>query len=451
MQRNFIVEIRKINSSNNTSKRGFWLRLVIAFVVFILFAVLILVLLTYFKILPPQWPVPLLATLGAVLSTIGAFVKATLSDKDFQQSFKKWLTKRLFGDTGGTANSGNDGKGAGTSTQATAQPNITITVSPVITSTNTTTATGNSGTTSIQSQRATPVLQQPADGTTAVNLPSSSEPIFFVNIKLTDPREFYSRVIEREQLLSRTRHGGCTSIIGPRRSGKTWLMSYLRLVAAEQLGANFCIGYMSAALPGSTTIAGFTREALKALGHPPYSLPEHPDLTTLQNFVSDMVAQKSTPILCIDEFEGLTHHPEFDLQFFEGLRAITEIGLGLVVLSKEPLIDIVSESTRTSPFFNVFLQLKLLPFDRADAEKFLQEKGTQAQFSEQERTYLRVYGQSDREQFPPLRLQLVGEMLLTDKRAAATAGQHHYRPNDLEYWQAFKERVDVAYRGMVKS
>ncbi len=95
-------------------------------------------------------------------------------------------------------------------------------------------------------------------------------------------------------------------------------MTYLRLVAAEELGANFRIGYMSAALPSSATIAGFTREALKALGHPPYSLPEHSDLTTLQKFVSDMVAQRSTPILCIDEFESLTHHSAFDLQFFKG-------------------------------------------------------------------------------------------------------------------------------------
>ncbi len=431
-----------VNTAPNqvhTSKRQSWLRLGIAFVVFILITFLILVLLTYFKVLPPQWFVPLLTTLGPVFGTIGAFVNATLSDKDFQQSFRKWLTRRLFGDTEGIVK---DGQGAGAPPQATSQ---TITN----TNTNSVTSAGNTGATSVQPQPTSPVTQQHPDSTTA-KPPSSSEPIFFVNVKLTNPIEFYSRVIERTQLLSRTRNGGCTSIVGPRRSGKTWLMTYLRLVAAEQLGANFHIGYMSAALPSTTTVAGFSGEALQALGYPPYSLPEHPDLKLLEHCVRYMVAQKSTPILCIDEFEGLTHHPEFDLQFFEGLRAITEIGLGLVVLSKEPLIDIVSESTKTSPFFNVFLQLKLLPFDRTDAEKFLQEKGAQAQFTEQDRAYLLLYGQSDREQFPPLRLQLVGETLLNDKSAAATLGQHHYRPNDPEYWQAFKERVDATYRGMVR-
>ncbi len=436
-------------------KRRFWLRLIIAFIVFTLIAILILVLLTWLKIPLAQQFAPLLTKLSPVFGAIGAFVNATLSDKDFQQSFRKWLAQLLFGDSGGTAKGNQD---AGTSTQTTVQPSITINVSPTITNTNTATAAGTTGSTDTtgtppaQLQPANPApQQQPVTASTAAKPPASSDPIFFPNMKLTNLREFYGRAIERTQLLSRTRNGGCTSIIGPRRSGKTWLMTYLRLVAGEQLGANFRIGYMSATLPSCATAAGFTREALIALGHPLYALPERPNLALLQHVVRDMVAQNNTPILCIDEFEGLTQHPECDLQFFEGLRAITEIGLGLVVLSKKPLIEIVSETTRTSPFFNVFLQLPLRPFDREDAEKFLQEKGAQGQFSEQERAYLLAYGQSEKEQFPPLRLQLVGETLLNEKRVAVTAGQHHYRPNDPEYWQVFKERVDATYSGMVKS
>ena len=209
---------------------------------------------------------------------------------------------------------------------------------------------------------------------------------------------------------------------------------------------------MSATLPSTATRVGFTREALQALGYPTYSLPAYPDLTLLEHCVRDITTvQRQTPVLCIDEFEGLTHHPEFDLQFFEGLRAITEVGLALVVLSKEPLIDLVSEHTRTSPFFNVFLQLTLLPFERGDAEQFVRQKGAQAQFSEQECAHLLAHAQTEREQFPPLRLQMVGEMLLNDKRAAATSGQHHCRPHDREYWQAFEQRVDTAYRGTVRS
>lgn len=369
-------------------------------------------------------------------------MNATLSDKNFQQSFRDWLTRLLFGGAGAK-----DDKGAGTTTQTSPQQGITINFSPTITNTNTTTSSAVNPSV----QQKSPVTWQPVGGATVANHPSSSEIIFYPNMKLTNPDEYYGRTIEREQLLSRTQHGSCTSIIGPRRSGKTWLMTYMRLVAADRLGTNFQIGYMSTTLPSTATIAGFTREALKALGHPQNSLPKNPDLTLLEHFVGDMLAQKRTPVLCIDEFEGLTHHPAFDHQFFEGLRAITEIGLGLVVLSKEPLIDLVSESTRTSPFFNVFLQLKLLPFERADAEKFLQKKGALAQFSQLDCDYLLACAQTEKDKFPPLRLQLVGGMLLNDKRAATTAGQHHYRPDDLEYWQAFKARVDEVYRGAVTS
>ncbi len=411
--------------------RQFWVRLLITFFAIVLIAMLILELLIYFSVPLPHGFVPLLTTLSPIFAGIGAFVNATLSDKDFQQSSRKWL----FSDA---AEKTKDDKN-------TAQSNITINVSPTITNTNTNTAMSASES-AVQSPLANRVTQQQAAPRT-IQAPSSSEPIFFVNMKLPDPTEFHGRMLERIQLLSRTRNGGCTSIVGPRRSGKTWLMSYLRLVARERHGPNFRIGYMSATLPSSATRAGFTGEALRALGHDSYSLPAAPDLALLEHVVKGMVAQNCTPVLCIDEFEGLTHHSEFNLQFFEGLRAITEVGLALVVLSKEPLIDLVSESTRTSPFFNVFLQLTLFPFDRTDAEQFVQRKGAQAQFTKQECAYLLACAQSEREQFPPLRLQLVGETLFNEKHT----DQHHYRPNDPEYWHAFQQRVDAAYRGVVKS
>jgi hypothetical protein len=134
----------------HASKRRFWLRLSISFAALVLLVIVILVLLTYFEILPPQWFVRLLASLVAVFGlSIGAFVKGTLSDKDFQQSFGSWLRKRLFGDGEGKTR---DGKDASTSAQATAQPNITINVSPSITNTNTNAVTPATANTSVQPQ-----------------------------------------------------------------------------------------------------------------------------------------------------------------------------------------------------------------------------------------------------------------------------------------------------------
>src|SRR5579885_2827904 len=79
--------------------------------------------------------------------------------------------------------------------------------------------------------------------------------IFHFNERLPHPGEFYGRIRERETLLSRTRRGACTSLVGPRRIGKTWLLDYLRLLAMERLGVGYRIGYVDAvghaqALPG---------------------------------------------------------------------------------------------------------------------------------------------------------------------------------------------------------
>lgn len=426
------------------SKPGFWLRFLVLFVACLLAAILILVLLSLAKILPSQWFLPLSTIFSPLLAAIITFVRTTLVEQDFQQALRKWLTTRLFGNTEGQR----DAKDASTLPTA-PSPNITITITNTNTATNTSPDLPTQAFAQPRQVNALP-LQDTHITPTTPN-PPLFDPIFFVSVNLTDPAEFYGRTRERTQLLSRTRATGCTSIVGPHRSGKTWLMTYLLLVAAEQLGANFRVGSMSAALPSVATIAGFTREALTALAYPTLSLPKRPDLTMLQHVVRNIVAQKQVPVLCIDEFEGLTQHAEFDRQFFEGLRAITGLGLVLVAFSKEPLIDLVSETTKTSPFFNIFLQLPLLPFNPVDAQQFIQQKGDQAQFTTQERAHWLAYARTGPDQFPPLRLQLVGERLFHDKRAASTLGQHHSFPAGLEYWQTFQQDVETAYKSMVKS
>src|SRR5207249_6511816 len=133
------------------------------------------------------------------------------------------------------------------------------------------------------------------------------------------------------------------------------------------------------------------------------------------------------PVLCIDEFEGLGNRQAFDLNFFMHLRAITQAGLTLVVASKYRLIDIVSDSLKSSPFFNVFEQLTLNSFGPKEAQEFAKAKGNQAGFTELEQDYLLKFGREEGEQgWFPLRLQLAGKMLLEDKRE----GVEHYRPNE---------------------
>src|SRR5579885_2085239 len=212
-------------------------------------------------------------------------------------------------------------------------------------------------------------------------------PVFLCNAPLTDRSEFFGREREKRILLNRTRTGQSTSIIGPRRIGKTWLLSYLRLTVEEEWGDKFTIGYLDATSPKCSGMVGFTTELLRALDIP---LREDQEPAWKNNLIAleEAAAQKRENgeffILCIDEFEGVRRQPDFSLEVLENLRAIAQQHqLALVTASRKRLLDVVARdaASKTSPFFNIFLQLRLGPFSRQEAESFVEKKGQQAQFA----------------------------------------------------------------------
>ncbi len=286
---------------------------------------------------------------------------------------------------------------------------------------------------------------------------TNADTVFWYNMALTDPCEFYGRERERQRLLNRVRKAESTSIVGPRRIGKTWLLHYLRLIAPHQLGSRFVVGYLDATAPNCATLAEVTTEMLKALAisRPPESMSSEENLKALQAGVKELRASGRLPILCIDEFEGLCKVPDFRLEFLEYLRAIAQEGLGLVVASKRPLIDIAQDMMgndgQTSPFFNIFMQITLKPFSLQEATTFVQGKGKEIMLTEQERDCLLRYSEYEGQKlWLPLRLQLVGTLMHEDKLLAAQGASELYRPDDPDYWQEFEEHVEEAYKGAVR-
>lgn len=275
-------------------------------------------------------------------------------------------------------------------------------------------------------------------------------PVFLCNAALTDPGEFFGRKWEVLKLLQRARTGQSTSIIGPRRIGKTWLLSDLCLIAEEKLGDKFTIGYLDATSPKCSGMVGFTTEILRALRIPP---PDSPDWRNNLIVLEDAAAQKKKNgeffILCIDEFERVCK-PDFSLEVLENLRAIAQqYQLGLVTASKKRLLDVVAgvAGSETSPFFNIFFQLRLGPFSRQDAESFVEKKGQQAQFTEQERLLLLACSQDkEHEQWHPWRLQFTGELIHQDKRLAAD----NYRPGDPAYKEELLQRIEDGAKGVIE-
>ncbi len=233
--------------------------------------------------------------------------------------------------------------------------------------------------------------------------------VFLFNESLSNPEEFYGRRRERAKLMDRTYKGSATSIVGPRRIGKTWLMQYMKLVALTQFGSRFRVAYIDATSPRCATVAGFVSVALEELGvhttqHPEVTM----DLAYMERAVKDMRERRLTPVLCIDEFEGLANEDIFELRFFTGLRAIAQSGLVLVVASKHSLIDLVSSTLKTSPFFNIFEKLSLGPFSPKEAEEFVHIKSDQAGFNQQEHNRLLHYGRTWDQSWLPARLDDAG-------------------------------------------
>ena len=282
--------------------------------------------------------------------------------------------------------------------------------------------------------------------------PVSPDLVFPFNAPLIDPNEFYGRNFVRTTLINRTHNGSSTAIVGERRIGKTWLLNYVMLAAPSDvmLGTNYRIGYLDATSPECHTITDFATKALEALDIMPTTpLRGKVDLKTVATAVKKLYKQQQIrSVLCIDEFEGFGQHKEFDLDFLAGLRSMAQEGLVLITVTRTSLMDavvsILGEKSRTSPFFNIFYTLTLKPFDTKDAEAFAQVKSVQAGFTEQERQYLLersvVYGPNGTKQWYPLKLQLVGRILLKDTQAAQT-DPTHYRPQDVQYWLDFEQRI----------
>jgi len=207
----------------------------------------------------------------------------------------------------------------------------------------------SNGNTISDSRKAFAEVRQPTNKEKEQFLPEPDS-VFLFNVPLTDPSEFYGRARAQAMLVNRIRKGASTSIIGPRRIGKTWLISYLMLVTPRDLGSRYRFGYIDATMPSCATVAGFTSKALEELGNTVLDR-SNIGLDRLEQVVKDLKLRNQIPILCIDEFEGLSNRQAFDSTFFAELRAISQDGLILIVASKHRLIDIVSDSLKIESIF----------------------------------------------------------------------------------------------------
>lgn len=317
----------------------------------------------------------------------------------------------------------------------------------------------------------TPQPQQPSVSSSQAPVAPTTQPVLTASTvqesqifhcnepQLPNHEAFYNRVYERSELIQRVSIRASTAVDGEYRIGKSWLLQYLQQVAPThpQLGSHVRVGRFSATHPHCQTPSGFVKYVLEKLNLPNHSNghAQNMPLAQLAKAARDCQQLGIIPVLCIDEFAGLIGKPGFDITFLSELRSIAEDdGLVLITASKQPLHEIIEQMTgQTSPLFNIMPRLPLKPFTEAEARKFILEKGQQA-FDQKESDFFRacaaIFAPDGTMGWPPLRLQLVGKMLLNDKRAAL-AESRTYNVSDATYQAAFKQRLDEQYKAMVKS
>ena len=211
-------------------------------------------------------------------------------------------------------------------------------------------------------------LQSSATPIKTLAQPDSSH--FIAGPPITHPHHFFGRERELKRLFGLWRGLPLqnAAIIGPRRSGKTSLLWYLKTITTtppEQLRPgqqnNWLVRperyrwiFVDFQDPRLHRREGLLRYLLQSLEMP---IPAPCDLDHFTDVVSRRV--HSPTVILFDEIGvALQRCPELDNDFWEGLRslAINQVdgNLGFVMAAHESPQQLAKDSGHSSPFFNIF-------------------------------------------------------------------------------------------------
>jgi AAA-like domain len=223
---------------------------------------------------------------------------------------------------------------------------------------------------------------------------------------ISDPRRFVGRTREVEQIFGRlgNEEFESSSLVGDHRIGKTSLLKYLAdpgVREAHGLGPGRCsfvyvdlqmvdqamnpdrlwhrlltlLQRQCADLGVSKAVSGLVRQ-------------DRLDAFDLDEVFQEVDENGHNVVFLLDEFERITANTNFGPDFYYGLRSLMiHHRLALVTSSRLELIELChSDAIKSSPFFNVFANISLRMFARAEFELMVERalSGTAVAFTEPE-------------------------------------------------------------------
>jgi hypothetical protein len=207
---------------------------------------------------------------------------------------------------------------------------------------------------------------------------------------ITDPRRFFGREREVEQVFQRLRNSEfeSSSIVGDRRIGKTSLLNYLasaearsaygldapsdsflyvdlQMVESHITPPQLWVWFLKKLADGN--IDDGTRALITAQS------ANAPDPFALDDLFEKLDRQGRKVVFLLDEFDNITRNDNFGPDFYFGLRSLAiRHKLALITSSRRELIDLCqSDEIRSSPFFNIFANITLSLFSEPDTLRLI--------------------------------------------------------------------------------
>ena len=209
-------------------------------------------------------------------------------------------------------------------------------------------------------------------------------PQFIAGPPISQPAHFFGRetILKRLFNLLRTRPLQNAAIIGPRRSGKTSLLHYLKSISTApptKLRDNqrrdwlpqpqhYHWVFVDFQDPRLGSCSGLLGHILTQLNFP---VPDDCDIDQFMDVMVDHLQQPT--IILFDEIGvALERYPELDDAFWESMRSLAtnqvDGNLGFVLTSHAQPQELAQHSGLGSPFFNIFGYTAVLgPFSDAEA------------------------------------------------------------------------------------
>jgi len=277
-----------------------------------------------------------------------------------------------------------------------------------------------------------------------------SSPFVAGNI-IKDPAQFWGRDIECQNIINRLKKMGSTSIIGPRRIGKSSLAYHIYVTAPQKLSSE---NYEFVWIDGQSNHSSYLNNFFTNLSNS-CSLEYHGGNSLkecLINFEDSVKAHDKKLIIIINEFEILTdeeHINEFGKQFYNTLRMLSEQSYcALITISCKPLKELCKKLLGiSSPFYNIFEEIPLKNFTVEEADLFLRNRHDNVSLRNNEISFIK---KNIAEYQHPLILQISCDVLFKNRL--------HKKPKK-DIFAQIKERTNqflthnevVEVREMIKS